>query len=104
MTKKGPAAASGRSRLLSLLLLLGILLLAANLRPSLTSVAPLIGEIRVDTGISRGVAGLLTTLPLLAFSLLSPVAPLVARRFGMERVLLASLLVLRAGIILRWAG
>jgi CP family cyanate transporter-like MFS transporter len=103
MTKKGPAAASGRSRLLSLLLLLGILLLAANLRPSLTSVAPLIGEIRVDTGISRGVAGLLTTLPLLAFSLLSPVAPLVARRFGMERVLLASLLVLTAGIILRWA-
>ena len=103
MTKKGPAAPSGRSRLLSLLLLLGILLLAANLRPSLTSVAPLIGEIRVDTGISRGVAGLLTTLPLLAFSLLSPVAPLVARRFGMERVLLASLLVLTAGIILRWA-
>jgi MFS transporter, CP family, cyanate transporter len=43
-------------------------------------------------------------LPLLAFGLLSPIAPRVARLFGMERVLLASLLVLAAGILLRWAG
>jgi MFS transporter, CP family, cyanate transporter len=105
MTKEGSAtAASGRSRLRSVLLVLGIVLLAANLRPALTSVAPLIGQIRADTGISNGVAGLLTTLPLLAFGLLSPVAPRVARRFGMERVLLVSLLVLAAGILLRWAG
>jgi CP family cyanate transporter-like MFS transporter len=83
---------------------LGIVLLAANLRPALTSVAPLIGQIRADTGMSNGEAGLLTTLPLLAFGLLSPVAPRVARRFGMERVLLASLFVLVAGILLRWAG
>jgi CP family cyanate transporter-like MFS transporter len=83
---------------------LGIVLLAANLRPALTGVAPLIGQIREDTGISNGVAGLLTTLPLLAFGLLSPIAPRVARLFGMERVLLASLLVLAAGILLRWAG
>src|ERR687898_1801540 len=96
-------AESGRSRLRSFLLVLGILLLAANLRPALTGVAPLIGQIRADTGISNGVAGLLTTLPLLAFGLLSPIAPRVARRFGMERVLLASLLVLAAGILLRWA-
>jgi MFS transporter, CP family, cyanate transporter len=97
-------AESARSRLRSLLLVLGIVLLAANLRPALTGVAPLIGQIRADTGISNGVAGLLTTLPLLAFALLSPIAPRVARRFGMERVLLASLLILAAGILLRWAG
>src|SRR5215218_265473 len=105
MTKKTPAkAAFGRLRLQSLLLLLGIVLLAANLRPSLTGVAPLIGQIRADTGISNGVAGLLTTLPLLAFGLLSPVAPRLARRIGMERALLASLLVLAAGILVRSAG
>src|SRR5215213_6484520 len=105
MTKKGSvAAAPGRSRPRGLLLVLGIVLLAANLRPALTGVAPLIGQIRADTGISNGAAGLLTTLPLLAFGLLSPVAPRVARRFGIEGVLLASLLVLAAGILLRWVG
>jgi CP family cyanate transporter-like MFS transporter len=105
MTKRASATAeSGRSHLRSFLLVLGIVLLAANLRPALTGVAPLIGQIRADTGISNGVAGLLTTLPLLAFGLLSPIAPHVARRFGMERVLLASLLVLAVGILLRWAG
>ena len=105
ITKRVSATAeSGRSRLRSFLLVLGIVLLAANLRPALTGVAPLIGQIRADTGISNGVAGLLTTLPLLAFGLLSPIAPRVARRFGMEGVLLASLLVLAAGILLRWAG
>jgi CP family cyanate transporter-like MFS transporter len=102
--KTSTTAAPGRPRLRSFLFVLGIVLLAANLRPALTSVAPLIGEIRADTGISNGVAGLLTTLPLLAFALLSPVAPRVARRFGMEGVLLASLLVLAAGILLRWMG
>jgi MFS transporter, CP family, cyanate transporter len=83
MTKRtSTTPQSGRSRLHSVLLLLGIVLLAANLRLALTGVAPLIGQIRADTGISNGVAGLLTTLPLLAFGLLSPIAPRVARRFG----------------------
>jgi MFS transporter, CP family, cyanate transporter len=91
-------------RVRGVLLVVGIVLVAANLRPALTSVAPLISQIRTDTGISNGVAGLLTTLPLLAFGLLSPVAPRLARRFGMEHALLASLLLLAAGILLRSAG
>jgi CP family cyanate transporter-like MFS transporter len=94
----------GPSRTQQALLVLGFVLLAANLRPALTSVAPLIGQIRMDTGISNGVAGLLTGLPLLAFGLLSSIAPRLARRFGMERVLLASMLVLAAGIVLRSEG
>jgi CP family cyanate transporter-like MFS transporter len=86
------------------LLVVGIVLLAVNLRPALTGLTPLIGQIRTDTGISYGVAGLLTALPLLAMGLLSPIASLLAHRFGMERVLLASMLVLAAGILLRSAG
>jgi MFS transporter, CP family, cyanate transporter len=108
MTEKiPPTTPTGRrdpSHLRDVLLVVGIVLLAANMRSALTSVAPLIGEIRADTGISNGVAGLLTTLPLLAFGVLSPVAPRLARRFGMERVLMASLLLLAAGILLRSAG
>ena len=93
----------GSSLVWRALLVLGIVLLASNLRPALTSVSPLIAQIRTDTGISNGVAGLLTALPLLAFGLLSPIAPRLAYKFGMERILLASLLVLVAGILLRSA-
>jgi MFS transporter, CP family, cyanate transporter len=108
MTKEARATAPpdrtgrrGPSHVRGVLLVLGIVLLAANLRPALTSVSPLIGQIQTDTGIGNGTAGLLTTLPLLAFALLSPIAPRLAHRFGMERVLLTSLLALAAGILLR---
>ncbi|WP_228281642.1 CynX/NimT family MFS transporter [Rubrobacter marinus] len=103
-SESGRAARRGPSSLRVALLVVGILLLAANLRTSLTGVAPLIGQIRADTGVSNGVAGLLTALPLLAFGVLSPVAPALARRIGIERALLASLFVLAAGILLRSAG
>ncbi|HET7478601.1 MAG TPA: MFS transporter [Rubrobacteraceae bacterium] len=104
MTKKTPAATGTGGGLRSALLVVGVVLLAANLRPAIIAVASLIGEIRPDAGLSNGTAGLLTTLPLLAFGLLSPVAPRLARRFGMERVLFAGLVVLAAGILLRSQG
>src|SRR5918997_3001299 len=108
MTKEARATATPGhrppSRVRSVLLVLGLVLLATNLRPALTGLTPLIGQIRADTSISYGVAGLLTALPLLAMGMLSPIAPLLARRLGMERVLLASMLVLAAGILLRSLG
>jgi MFS transporter, CP family, cyanate transporter len=106
VTKEVPGRADQRRRLggRGVLLVVGIVLLAVNLRPALTGLTPLIGQIRTDTGISYGVAGLLTALPLLAMGLLSPIASLLAHRFGMERLLLASMLVLAAGILLRSAG
>lgn len=84
-----------------ILLITGILLIAANLRTAITSVTPLIGMIRDDTGISNGVAGLLTTLPLFAFAVLSLFAPKIARRFGTANILMISLVVLTVGITIR---
>lgn len=43
----------------------------------------------------------MTTLPLLAFALISPLAAPVARRFGVERSLFAALLLICAGIAIR---
>ncbi|MGP3785364.1 transporter [Chryseobacterium mucoviscidosis] len=82
-------------------IILGIVLIAMIMRSPLTSVGPLIGSIRESLGLSNATAGLLTTLPLLAFALLSPFAPLLARRFGVERTLLYALVLLMVGIAIR---
>ena len=83
------------------LLLLGMVLVALNLRPALSSMAPLLGEVSESLGLSAAQAGLLTTLPVLCLGLFAPLAPILARRFGTERVVLGILLVLGAGIVLR---
>ncbi|WP_460144717.1 CynX/NimT family MFS transporter [Pseudomonas sp. S2_A02] len=83
------------------LLLLGLILVALNLRPALSSMAPMLSEISKALGLSAAQAGLLTTLPVLCLGLFAPLAPVLARRFGAERVVLGILLMLAGGIILR---
>lgn len=82
-------------------LLLGLVLVALNLRPALSSMAPLLSEVSRSLGLSAATAGLLTTLPVLCLGLFAPLAPILARRFGSERVVLGILLTLTCGIILR---
>ncbi|UUV31904.1 MFS transporter [Amycolatopsis roodepoortensis] len=84
------------------LLLWGLLVIAANLRPSLTGVGPLLDQVQADLGLSAAVAGLLNTLPLLAFAVISPLVPRLAARRGPERVLAGALVVLTVGIAIRW--
>ena len=86
------------------LLIAGILLVAASLRAPITMLGPLLEPVRESFALNASQAGLLTTLPLLAFALVSPLAAPVARSFGLERVLFASLVLLVAGIAVRSAG
>jgi CP family cyanate transporter-like MFS transporter len=86
------------------LVIAGCMLIAANLRPPITAVGPLVGDIRADTGMSSAAAGLLTTLPLLAFAGVSMWAAPIARRIGIERALQFALGVLIAGELVRSAG
>lgn len=83
------------------LLLLGLVLVALNLRPALSSIAPLLNTVSEDLGMSAAEAGLLTTLPVLCLGLFAPLAPVLARRFGSERVVLVILLTLAGGLALR---
>ncbi|UZE28177.1 CynX/NimT family MFS transporter [Pseudomonas asplenii] len=83
------------------LLLLGLVLVALNLRPALSSMAPMLSDVSRSLGLSAAKAGLLTTLPVLCLGLFAPLAPLLARRFGSERVVLGILLTLAGGMILR---
>lgn len=90
-----------RPRVRAALLITGIVLIGANLRPAITSVGPLVEQIRFDTGLSAAAAGLLTTLPVLGFGLFALGAAMLGRRLGLEAALLASLLILAGGIGIR---
>ncbi|WP_325048241.1 MFS transporter [Achromobacter spanius] len=86
------------------LLILGILCIAMALRAPFTGVPPLIGLIRAELGLSSAAAGMLITLPLLAFAVVSLFAAGLARRFGLERTLFAALLLIAGGIGIRVLG
>jgi CP family cyanate transporter-like MFS transporter len=94
---KQPVRRSGQA-----LLVWGLLVVAANLRPSLTGVGPLMDRVQADLGLPPAAAGLLNTLPLLAFAVISPMVPRLAARRGPERVLAGALVVLTLGIAIRW--
>ncbi|MCR1784964.1 MFS transporter [Nocardioides carbamazepini] len=85
----------------ALLVVVGVAVIAFNLRPALVAVGPLTGQLRDDTGLSTTAISMVTTLPLLCFAVLSPVAPAIARRIGLERALVAASLVLLAGCAIR---
>jgi len=89
------------SRLKNILLISGIVLIALNLRPALAGVGPLVSTIREATGLSNAMLGLLTTLPLLAFGVLSTLTPLFTKRMGIEGTLALAMALLSGGILLR---
>lgn len=85
-------------------LIAGILLIAMNLRAPFTSIAPLLERLQAALGFNATAAGLLMILPLLAFVVVSPWVPRLARRIGLERSLFLALLTIAAGIVLRVQG
>ena len=78
-------------------LLFGVLLLASNLRLPITSIGPVIQNIGADWQLGSSALGLLTTLPLLAFALISPLTPPLAQRFGLNRTLAGCLVLIILG-------
>jgi CP family cyanate transporter-like MFS transporter len=86
------------------LLIAGILCMSMALRAPITGVPPLTGMIREQLGLSATAAGMLITLPLLAFAVVSLFAAGLARRHGLERSLFAAMLLVAAGIVVRTLG
>ncbi len=83
------------------LLGVAVILVALNLRPAITSVGPILGEMRDDLGATATWAGVLTTLPGLCFAAAGFAAPALARRFGMGVAIATALSVLAVGLVLR---
>jgi len=85
----------------SITFILLMVVVGLNLRPAMSSVAPLLTRLQESAGLSATAAGLLTTLPVLFLGLSAPLAPALAKRIGSERALSAALILLAAGLILR---
>lgn len=94
-------AISTPSRGQMLLMTGGLLAIAATLRVSFTGAAPLLDMIRASYSLTTTQTGLLTTLPLLAFAVVSPLVAGIARRYGMERSLAGAMLLMCFGVALR---
>lgn len=83
------------------LVLLGIVVLAFNLRPAAVSVGPVLDEISDGLAMNPTQTGLLTTLPVLCFATVGALAPRVAGVLGLHRTTFAALLLVSAGLALR---
>src|SRR5699024_2317687 len=86
------------NQLYKFMLIAGIIVVAFNLRPAITSVGPLMGMIRDDMGLSNWSVGLLTCLPRVVFAVMSPIIPKLANRYTNEIILLIGLILLVLGI------
>ncbi|OKI08335.1 transporter [Streptomyces sp. CB02923] len=96
-----PARAPATGRAVPFLMVAGLALAALNLRPAITSLGPLMEEVRSGLGMSATVAGLLTSVPALCFAVFGIAAPRLARRFGPGAVVCAGMAAIAVGVVVR---
>ncbi|MDA3922188.1 MAG: MFS transporter [Salinisphaera sp.] len=85
----------------AVLTLVGVMLVAFNLRPALTSVAPVLSNIGHSLSLSGTGQGILTTVPVLFLGLSAPVVPWAARRLGIDRTVLVAVALLALTLLVR---
>jgi CP family cyanate transporter-like MFS transporter len=83
------------------LLMVAILLVAANLRPVVTSLGSVLDVVRGSLHTSSAWASVLTALPGLCFGLAGFLAPPLARRLGLARAISLAMALLTAGALVR---
>jgi CP family cyanate transporter-like MFS transporter len=81
--------------------LVGILLVASNLRTAVAALSPIFAEIRTDFAVTSVGVGLLGMLPPIFFALFGLLAPSLTRRASLEGVMIGALCVMLLGHILR---
>ncbi|WP_426427560.1 CynX/NimT family MFS transporter [Staphylococcus equorum] len=84
--------------------IIAIVFIASTLRAPLTSVGPVIEEIKQVMEIDNSVAGILTTIPLIIFAIVSPLVSKVTSRLTMSHTIFYSTILLIVALFLRIAG
>ena len=82
----------------TVLVLVGLVLLSFNLRPAAVSVGPVLEEVRRGLSLSGPEAGLLTSLPVLAFAVFGALAPTLAKVVGLHRTSAMALVAVVLGL------
>jgi MFS transporter, CP family, cyanate transporter len=95
-----PTTPTSQSRGL-LLIGVAIVLTGLNLRTAVTSIGPVLQEIQDGLGISSGLAGLVTTMPVLCFAAIGFAGPGLSARFRDSHVLSGALVTMAAGLVVR---
>lgn len=90
-----------KRKIVYVMLVMGVILAAFNLRPGITSVGPLVNDIQTDLHLAHWSAGLLTSLPLIAFAVMSPIVPAIANRLSNGWTLITGLILIIVGLFVR---
>ncbi|MFK0010109.1 MFS transporter [Paenarthrobacter sp. NPDC090520] len=83
------------------LVLLALVLVSVNLRPTITTVAGVMNQVNGAFGLDPTLLPLLGTLPVLAFGVSGPIAPWLARKVGTGPTVALALVVLAVALVLR---
>ncbi len=84
--------------------MLGLVLVAANLRAAISSVPEVIVEIRAELGWNDIALGALTTIPVLCMGIFALAVPAVSNRFGRGRTVAIALGILVFALLMRLLG
>jgi len=99
-----PVKAGATRTLERALLVVGVAALGFNLRGAITSLPPVFPELQDGLGLSTATISVLAATPVICFAVFSAFAAWLSRRLGEERVLLAAIAALTAGLLLRGAA
>lgn len=99
-THRGPDHAAWQAALPAI----SFLLFVSLLRSPITAVPPLLDRMGTDLGMNSSAMGALTSVPVLCFGALTPVASVVLRRLDLNASALWTLAIIMAGSVLRSTG
>lgn len=96
-----PRETADASRKPWVLLFVAVCLVSINLRMTIMGVGPLLEQIADDQGVSASSLGLLASVPLIAWGLVSPLAHSLSTRIGLSNTVTWSLVLLMIGTVWR---
>ncbi|MCH5140903.1 CynX/NimT family MFS transporter [Mammaliicoccus sciuri] len=85
-------------------IIIAIVFIASTLRAPLTSVGPVVDEIKDVMQINNSLAGFLTTIPLIIFAVVSPLVSKVTKRLTMSNTIVLSTILVIIALYIRVAG